>query len=103
MVECWFCRQLPALWSAPAERSGDGAFPSTWQGWLDCTKSAVAASLCRRTPYMIIDLQRFVAAERPCWAELERALDKLEAEPNYRMALHELQHFHRLYERTAAD
>ncbi len=52
---------------------------------------------------MIIDLQRFVAAERPCWSELERALDKLEAEPDHRMALDELQRFHRLYERTAAD
>jgi len=52
---------------------------------------------------MIIDLQRFVAAERPCWAELERALDKLEAEPSYRMSLDEVQRFHRLYERTAAD
>ena len=52
---------------------------------------------------MIIDLQRFVAAERPCWAELDRALDKLEAEPNLRMNLEELQRFHFLYERTAAD
>src|SRR2546428_10126114 len=52
---------------------------------------------------MIIDLQRFVAAERPCWTELERALDKLEAEPDHCMALDELQRFHRLYERTAAD
>src|SRR3989454_899201 len=52
---------------------------------------------------MIIDLQRFVAAERPRWLELERALDKLEAEPNHRMTLAELQHFHLLYERTAAD
>src|SRR6266566_6138104 len=52
---------------------------------------------------MIIDLQRFVAAERPSWTELERALDKLEAEPDHRMALDELQRFHQLYERTAAD
>jgi len=52
---------------------------------------------------MIIDLQRFVAAERSRWAELERALDKLEAEPNLRMNLEELQRFHFLYERTAAD
>jgi len=52
---------------------------------------------------MIIDLQRFVVAERPCWVELERALDKLEAEPNHRMRLEELQHFHLLYERAASD
>jgi uncharacterized membrane protein SpoIIM required for sporulation len=52
---------------------------------------------------MIIDLQRFVAAERPYWVELERLLDKLEAAPNVRMTLEQLQHFHLLYERTAAD
>src|SRR6516162_7386361 len=52
---------------------------------------------------MIIDLQRFVATERPCWSELERELDKLEAEPNRRMSLEVLRRFHLLYERTAAD
>src|SRR5437870_13813877 len=52
---------------------------------------------------MIIDLPRFLAAERPYWLALERALDKLEAEPNYRMGLEDLQRFHLLYERTAAD
>jgi uncharacterized membrane protein SpoIIM required for sporulation len=52
---------------------------------------------------VIIDLQRFVACERPCWSELERALEKLEAEPNHRMSLEELRRFHLLYERTAAD
>ena len=52
---------------------------------------------------MIIDLQRFVAAERPHWAELERLLARLEAEPNLRMSLEQLQQFHLLYERTAAD
>src|ERR1700724_2163651 len=52
---------------------------------------------------MIIDLQRFVAAERPYWTELERVLDKLEAEPNYRMSLESLQRFHLVYERSAAD
>ena len=31
---------------------------------------------------MIIDLQRFLTAERPTWAELERLLIRLEAEPN---------------------
>jgi uncharacterized membrane protein SpoIIM required for sporulation len=52
---------------------------------------------------MIIDLQRFVASERPCWSELEQTLDKLEASPNFIMNLQELRRFHRLYERTAAD
>jgi uncharacterized membrane protein SpoIIM required for sporulation len=52
---------------------------------------------------MIIDLQRFIANERTCWAELERMLNRLEAEPNLRMNLDEVQRFHRLYEQTAAD
>ncbi len=52
---------------------------------------------------MIIDLQRFVASERPHWTELERILSKLEAEPNQQMTLEQLQRFHRLYERAAAD
>jgi uncharacterized membrane protein SpoIIM required for sporulation len=52
---------------------------------------------------MIINLERFLAAERPAWTELERLLDQLEAEPNLRLSLERLQHFHRLYERAAAD
>ncbi|MDB6023159.1 MAG: protein of unknown function transrane [Pedosphaera sp.] len=52
---------------------------------------------------MIIDLPRFVAAERPHWAELEKILAHLEAEPNHRMDLERLKRFHYLYERTAAD
>src|SRR5436853_5350912 len=52
---------------------------------------------------MIIDLQRFVAAERPVWVEFERLLARLEAAPNYLMSLDQLRHFHLLYERTAAD
>jgi uncharacterized membrane protein SpoIIM required for sporulation len=52
---------------------------------------------------MIINLERFISAERPCWTELERALGKLEADPNRRMSLEEVQRFHLLYERTAAD
>ena len=52
---------------------------------------------------MIIDLQRFVSSERSRWADLELILDKLEAEPNFRMTLEGLQRFHLLYERAAAD
>ena len=52
---------------------------------------------------MIIDLQKFVSSERPLWAELERALNQLEAAPNHRMTLEQLRHFHLLYERAAAD
>jgi uncharacterized membrane protein SpoIIM required for sporulation len=52
---------------------------------------------------VIIDLQRFIANERPSWLELERRLNHLEAEPNTAMSLEQLQNFHQLYERTAAD
>jgi uncharacterized membrane protein SpoIIM required for sporulation len=52
---------------------------------------------------MIIDLQRFIAGERPVWTELEQALRRLESDPGRRMTLEQLEHFHLLYERTAAD
>jgi uncharacterized membrane protein SpoIIM required for sporulation len=52
---------------------------------------------------MIIDLQKFLTAARPTWAELEQLLIRLEAEPNAHMTLEQLEHFHLLYERTAAD
>jgi uncharacterized membrane protein SpoIIM required for sporulation len=52
---------------------------------------------------VIIDLQRFVAAERHYWDEFERVLEKLEAEPNLRMPLDDVRRFHFLFERTAAD
>jgi uncharacterized membrane protein SpoIIM required for sporulation len=52
---------------------------------------------------VIIDLQRFIANERPCWIELEKILTRLESQPNLRMNLGELQRFHLLYEQTAAD
>jgi uncharacterized membrane protein SpoIIM required for sporulation len=52
---------------------------------------------------VIVDLQRFIANEKPSWLELERRLNHLEAEPNTAMSLEQLQIFHQLYERTAAD
>jgi uncharacterized membrane protein SpoIIM required for sporulation len=52
---------------------------------------------------MIIDLQKFVASERPCWAELETHLARIEADPSRRLSLDELRRFHYLYERTSAD
>jgi uncharacterized membrane protein SpoIIM required for sporulation len=52
---------------------------------------------------MIIDLQRFIAAGRPRWEELEKALDQLEAHPRQRLDLDQIRHFHLLYEQTAAD
>lgn len=52
---------------------------------------------------MIIDVSRFIASARPAWSELETILNRLEAEPNLRLDLEQLQRFYGLYERTAAD
>jgi uncharacterized membrane protein SpoIIM required for sporulation len=51
---------------------------------------------------VIIDLQKFIANERPIWTELETMLNRLESEPNARLPLDQVQRFHQLYERTAA-
>jgi uncharacterized membrane protein SpoIIM required for sporulation len=52
---------------------------------------------------MIIDIPRFVEAERAYWDELHAALAKLEAEPERRLPLAEIQRLHYLYERCSAD
>lgn len=52
---------------------------------------------------MIIDLPRFLTAERPHWSELEALLNKLETEPNLALSLESTRRFHYLYERAAAD
>lgn len=52
---------------------------------------------------MIVDLQKFIVHERPVWTELEKILDRLEADPNQQLSLAQVQRFHLLYERTAAD
>jgi len=49
---------------------------------------------------MIIHLQKFIAGERPTWEELERMLNRIEADPKDRLTLPEIQRFHQLYERT---
>lgn len=52
---------------------------------------------------MIVDLQKFIANARPVWAELEKMLDRLEADAGAELSLEQVQRFHQLYERTAAD
>ena len=52
---------------------------------------------------MIIDLPRFVAAERVYWDELATLLARLETEPEARLSLPEIQRLHYLYERSSAD
>ena len=52
---------------------------------------------------MIIDLQKFIAEERPFWSELEAVLVKLEKRPELRLNLSQLERFHYLYQRTSGD
>ncbi|MCX8157171.1 MAG: stage II sporulation protein M [Verrucomicrobiae bacterium] len=52
---------------------------------------------------MIIDLQRFLEAEQPCWRELEERLQRLERTEPESISLLDLQRLHYLYERTSAD
>ncbi|MBI5383357.1 MAG: stage II sporulation protein M [Verrucomicrobia bacterium] len=52
---------------------------------------------------MIIDLDKFVSAERPHWTELESLLDRVEGDTHFVMPLETLRRFHYLYERTSAD
>jgi len=52
---------------------------------------------------MIIDLNKFFSVERPFWTELETILQRLEADAHYKMNFAQLQRFHFLYERAAAD
>jgi uncharacterized membrane protein SpoIIM required for sporulation len=52
---------------------------------------------------VIIDLRRFVTAERAYWDELQAVLEKLEAEPERHLPLAEVQRLHYLYERCSAD
>ena len=52
---------------------------------------------------MIVDLQRFVEQERPCWDELEAMLRRLAESPAARLNLPDVVRFHNLYERVSAD
>lgn len=52
---------------------------------------------------MIIDVPRFVAAEREGWNELEKILNRLEADPLQRMSLEDVRKFHFLYQKASAD
>lgn len=52
---------------------------------------------------MIIDVAKFVAAQRETWSELERMLEQIENEPHRAWSLEEVRRFHLLYEKTSAD
>ena len=52
---------------------------------------------------MIIDIPRFVEAERPTWTELEAVLTRLGGEPDAALSLEEARRFHFLYQKVSAD
>ena len=52
---------------------------------------------------MIIDLPKFLAAERRSWTELDEILSRLEADPHRRLELEELKRFYFLYQKASAD
>jgi uncharacterized membrane protein SpoIIM required for sporulation len=52
---------------------------------------------------VILELDRFVQAERPHWSALEKALDRLAADPHRDLSLTDLERFHTLYQRASAD
>lgn len=52
---------------------------------------------------MILDISRFVETERPHWTALEKSLAWLEANPEARLSLSEVEKLHLLYQRASAD
>ncbi len=52
---------------------------------------------------MIMDLQRFLAAERPYWNELEAMISNMEQEVERVLDLRSAKRFHYLYQRAQAD
>ncbi len=52
---------------------------------------------------MIIDLKKFIAEERPYWAELDTLIDRWEKDPGHRMDFPQIRRFHYLYQRASAD
>jgi uncharacterized membrane protein SpoIIM required for sporulation len=51
---------------------------------------------------LILNLPHFVGTERAYWSELEAMLDRLHAEPKWRLSVSEVQRLQYLYERSAA-
>ena len=52
---------------------------------------------------MIIDLEKFLAAERPVWREFEETLAKMEEGETVRLNLDQVQRFHYLHQRVSGD
>jgi uncharacterized membrane protein SpoIIM required for sporulation len=52
---------------------------------------------------VIVDIERFLAAEEPYWTEIERLLDGLETNAERVLTLEEAKRFHYLYQRASTD
>ncbi len=52
---------------------------------------------------MIVNLEKFIARERPGWERLDRILRRLAADPARTLALDEVRELERLYQRASAD
>ena len=52
---------------------------------------------------MILDVQKFIANERPYWNELDALLGQLERDALAKLELGQVKRFHYLYQRTSAD
>ena len=52
---------------------------------------------------MILDLNKFLAKERPFWDELEGLLNRQDRDPDTRLLLEETQRFYYLYQRASSD
>lgn len=52
---------------------------------------------------MILDISRFVETERPHWTALDKSIEWLEANPDARLTLREVENLHVLYQRASAD
>ncbi len=52
---------------------------------------------------MILDLERFIAEEKPKWERLDKILDTLSADPYKRLSLTEIRELELLYQRSSSD
>jgi len=52
---------------------------------------------------MIIDLQKFITAERPYWQELDALLIRQERDPYRRVGFDDIRRLHYLYQRASSD
>ena len=101
-MECGGKRQRHAAFGRSAGGSSQPrSHPQTLQ--KRCRRSCLALPPHSKLSPMIIDLPRFISAERPAWTELEKFLDRLDEELDHRLTIDEAHRFHFLYQKASAD